>query len=86
MYAYLVVRIDGSKLFIDDSKVTPEVMDYLENVGVELRPYETILSEIERFVGCPDLFTWLSGMFKERFVPRLLGSRIDLVQGTRSGT
>nr|GMD45351.1 probable Xaa-Pro aminopeptidase P [Ipomoea batatas]GMD46844.1 probable Xaa-Pro aminopeptidase P [Ipomoea batatas] len=47
MYAYLIVEIDGAKLFIDDSKITPEVMDYLKSVGVELRAYESIISEIE---------------------------------------
>ncbi|XP_010255999.2 PREDICTED: probable Xaa-Pro aminopeptidase P [Nelumbo nucifera] len=47
MYAYLSIEIDGAKLFIDNSKVSKEVMDHLKNSGVELRPYESILSEIE---------------------------------------
>ncbi|PIN25663.1 Xaa-Pro aminopeptidase [Handroanthus impetiginosus] len=47
MYAYLVVEIDGAKLFIDDVKINPDVMHYLKNAGIELRPYESILSEIE---------------------------------------
>lgn len=47
MYAYLIVEIDAAKLFVDNSKVTPEVMDYLKKAGIELRPYESILSEIE---------------------------------------
>lgn len=47
MYAYLIVELDGAKLFIDNSKVTPEVMDHLKNAGIELRPYDCILSEIE---------------------------------------
>ncbi|XAR52596.1 Xaa-Pro aminopeptidase [Bertholletia excelsa] len=47
IYAYLIVEMHGAKLFIDDSKVTPEVMAYLKNAGVELKPYETVLSEIE---------------------------------------
>ncbi|OWM85360.1 hypothetical protein CDL15_Pgr018984 [Punica granatum] len=47
MYAYLLVRIDSAKLFIDSAKVTPKVMAHLKNAGVELRPYDTILSEIE---------------------------------------
>ncbi|GJZ06156.1 probable Xaa-Pro aminopeptidase P [Tanacetum coccineum] len=47
MYAYLIVEMDAAKLFVDNSKVTPEVMDYLKTAGVELRPYESILSEIE---------------------------------------
>ncbi|PSS24931.1 Xaa-Pro aminopeptidase [Actinidia chinensis var. chinensis] len=47
MYAYLIVEMDGAKLFIDNSKVNLEVMGYLKNAGIELRPYESILSEIE---------------------------------------
>lgn len=47
-YAYLIVEVEGAKLFIDKAKVTPDVMAHLKNSGVELRPYETILSEIER--------------------------------------
>lgn len=47
MYAYLIVEIDGAKLFIDNSKVTSEVMEYLKNAGIDLCPYESILSEIE---------------------------------------
>jgi Xaa-Pro aminopeptidase len=48
MYAYLIVEVDGAKLFVDNSKVTPEVLNHLKNAGVELKPYDTILSEIER--------------------------------------
>ncbi|KAG6750500.1 hypothetical protein POTOM_044996 [Populus tomentosa] len=47
MYAYLIVEVDGAKLFVDNSKVTPEVLNHLKNAGVELKPYDTILSEIE---------------------------------------
>lgn len=49
VYAYLIVEIDSAKLFVDNSKVTQEVLVHLEKSGVELRPYESILSEIERF-------------------------------------
>lgn len=48
MYAYLIVEINRALLFIDDTKVTPEVMDHLKNAGIELRPYNSILSEIKR--------------------------------------
>lgn len=48
MYAYLIVEIDRATLFVDDSKVTPNVMSHLTNAGVELRPYNSILSEIKR--------------------------------------
>ncbi|XP_019440557.1 PREDICTED: probable Xaa-Pro aminopeptidase P [Lupinus angustifolius] len=47
VYAYLIVEIDGAKLFIDDSKITEEVSDHLKEAGIELRPYNSILSEIE---------------------------------------
>ncbi|XP_021859471.1 aminopeptidase P2 [Spinacia oleracea] len=47
MYAYLVVESDQSKLFIDESKITSEVMEYLQNAGVELRPYDSILNAVE---------------------------------------
>lgn len=48
MYAYLIVEMDGAKLFINDAKINPDVMHYLKNAGIELRQYESILSEIER--------------------------------------
>ncbi|CAI9102219.1 OLC1v1000452C2 [Oldenlandia corymbosa var. corymbosa] len=47
MYAYLVVEIDGAKLFVDKSKINSEVMDYLNHAGIDLCPYESILSEIK---------------------------------------
>ncbi|XP_050221362.1 aminopeptidase P2 [Mercurialis annua] len=51
MYAYLIVEIDGAKLFVDNSKVTPEVLKHLKNAGVELKPYDAILPEIERLAA-----------------------------------
>ncbi|KAL5566074.1 hypothetical protein UlMin_029238 [Ulmus minor] len=47
MYAYLIVEIDKAKLFVDSSKVSSDVMEHLKNAGVELRPYDSILSEVE---------------------------------------
>ncbi|XP_073005199.1 aminopeptidase P2 [Typha latifolia] len=46
-YSYLLVDITGATLFVDDNKVTAEVLNHLTNAGVELKPYEAILSEIE---------------------------------------
>ncbi|KAK3200261.1 hypothetical protein Dsin_023676 [Dipteronia sinensis] len=46
-YAYLIVEIDRATLFVDDAKVTPDVMNHLKNAGVELKPYDSILSEIK---------------------------------------
>lgn len=48
MYAYLLVEIDGAKLFVDNCKVTPEVMDHLKTARIELRPYDSIISETEK--------------------------------------
>lgn len=48
-YAYLIVENSSARLFVDNAKVTDEVIAHLENAGVELRPYDTILSEIERY-------------------------------------
>lgn len=50
MYAYLIVEADAAKLFVDNSKVTREVASYLKSAGVELKAYESILSEIKRCV------------------------------------
>ena len=49
MYAYLIVELNSAKLFVDKSKVNPEVMDYLKKAGIELKPYDSILSEIQRY-------------------------------------
>ncbi|KAL5783684.1 hypothetical protein ACOSP7_008713 [Xanthoceras sorbifolium] len=46
-YAYLIVEIDRATLFVDDAKVTSDVMNHLKNAGVELKPYDSILSEIK---------------------------------------
>ncbi|KAJ0982680.1 hypothetical protein J5N97_010935 [Dioscorea zingiberensis] len=46
-YSYLIVDTAGAKLFVDNSKVTNQVIAHLKTAGVELRPYETILSELE---------------------------------------
>lgn len=50
MYAYLIVEVDAAKLFVDKSKVTGEVMSYLKSAGIELKAYESILTEIKRYV------------------------------------
>ncbi|KAJ3670224.1 hypothetical protein LUZ60_010548 [Juncus effusus] len=46
-YAYLIVEMERATLFIDNKKITQEVSDHLKNSGVELKPYESILPEIE---------------------------------------
>ncbi|XP_015875200.2 aminopeptidase P2 [Ziziphus jujuba] len=47
MYAYLIVELDKAELFIDNSKVTTEVRAHLESAGIELKPYDSILREVE---------------------------------------
>lgn len=51
MYAYLIVEVDGAKLFVDNSKVTPEVSNHLKNAGIKLQSYDAILSDIERLAA-----------------------------------
>ncbi|XVF31333.1 hypothetical protein REPUB_Repub16aG0136600 [Reevesia pubescens] len=51
MYAYLIVEVGAAKLFVDNSKVTPVMMDHLKKAGVELRPNDSILSEIRRLAA-----------------------------------
>jgi len=48
VYAYLIVEIAGAKLFVDDFKVTEEVRDHLKKADIQIRPYNSIISEIER--------------------------------------
>lgn len=48
MYSYLIVEVDQAQLFVDDFKVNEEVKDHLKNAGIELRPYDSILQEIDR--------------------------------------
>ena len=48
-YAYLIVEPDLATLFIDNSKITPEVMAQLTSSNVAVKPYETLLSQITRY-------------------------------------
>lgn len=48
VYAYLIVEIDGAKLFVDDSKVTEEVRNHLKKADIQITTYNSIISEIER--------------------------------------
>ncbi|KAL8159507.1 hypothetical protein V2J09_001044 [Rumex salicifolius] len=47
MYSYLIVETKGATLFVDDCKITPEVMDHLKTAGIEIKPYESILNAVE---------------------------------------
>lgn len=48
MYAYLIVELDKATLFMDSSKVPMDVMEHLKSAGIELKPYDSILSAVER--------------------------------------
>jgi Xaa-Pro aminopeptidase len=49
-YAYVIVELEAATLFVDESKVTKEVAEYLASVSVNVKPYEALVSEIKRFV------------------------------------
>lgn len=48
-YAYVVVELETATLFVDDSKVTPEVLAHLNEAGVSVKPYSALVSEIKRY-------------------------------------
>lgn len=47
-YSYLIVEVSTATLFVDNSKVSKDVLEHLEQAGVKLKPYEAIISEVER--------------------------------------
>lgn len=46
--AYLAIEPDSATLFIDPVKLTPEVSDYLQSVGVSTRPYGSVGEYLRR--------------------------------------
>lgn len=46
-YAYVVVGLETASLFVDESKVTPEVLAHLNEAGVTVKPYASLVSEIK---------------------------------------
>ncbi|KAM4108364.1 hypothetical protein ACB094_03G039800 [Castanea mollissima] len=81
MYAYLIVELDGAKLFIDNSKVTPEVMDHLKKAGIELRPYDCILSEIES-LAAQGTHLWLDTSSVNAAIANIYKSACDKYMGS----
>uniref|UniRef100_A0ACD5X7F9 Uncharacterized protein n=1 Tax=Avena sativa TaxID=4498 RepID=A0ACD5X7F9_AVESA len=47
-YSYLIVEMNTATLFVDSNKVSEEVLEHLKKAGVKLKPYEEILSDVER--------------------------------------
>ncbi|XP_042049816.1 aminopeptidase P2-like [Salvia splendens] len=81
MYAYLIVEIDGAKLFINDAKINPDVMDYLKNAGIEVRPYESILSEVES-LAAKGACLWLDTSSVSIAIVNAFKSACDKYSGT----
>lgn len=44
--SFLYLAPDGSTLFVDGAKMTPEVEAYLKNAGVAVAPYDAVLSSL----------------------------------------
>lgn len=42
------MEISTATLFVDNNKVSDDVLDHLQKAGVKVKPYEGILSEVER--------------------------------------
>ncbi|KAL6639077.1 hypothetical protein ACP70R_022807 [Stipagrostis hirtigluma subsp. patula] len=57
-YSYLIVEVSGATLFVDSSKISGDVLEHLEKAGVNLKPYEAIVSEVER-LGAKGVKLWL---------------------------
>lgn len=53
-YAYAIVELEGATLFVEPSKVSNEVFLHLKDAQVSVRPYEELLSYLERLAlrGC----------------------------------
>ncbi|KQK20407.1 probable Xaa-Pro aminopeptidase P [Brachypodium distachyon] len=47
-YSYLIVEMSTATLFVDRNKVSEDVLEHLEKAGVTLKPYNAILSSVER--------------------------------------
>lgn len=53
-YAYAIVELESATLFVDPSKVTDEVSLHLKKAQVSVKPYDTLLSSLQRSAldGC----------------------------------
>ncbi|KAG0479053.1 hypothetical protein HPP92_013772 [Vanilla planifolia] len=75
-YSYLIVTTTGATLFVDNAKVTEEVMLHLTKAGVKLRPYEAILSEIESLAN-QGAKVWLDPSSVNAAIVCILSSALD---------
>ncbi|XP_039801282.1 aminopeptidase P2 isoform X2 [Panicum virgatum] len=59
-YSYLIVEVSTATLFVDSNKVSEDVLEHLEKAGVKLKPYEAIVSEVERDAAAlAEFWCWL---------------------------
>ncbi len=49
--SYALIEMERAVLFLDQEKITPEVQEYLTELGVETRPYEDIFSALKEYSG-----------------------------------
>lgn len=59
-YAYVVVELETAFLFVEESKVTPEVAAHLREAGVSVKPYTALISDIKRLAE-DGAKLWLDG-------------------------
>ncbi|XP_039140309.1 aminopeptidase P2 [Dioscorea cayenensis subsp. rotundata] len=76
-YSYLIVDATGAKLFVDNNKVTDQVIAHLRTAGVELRPYEAILSELES-LAAEGAKLWLDSSTMNAAVVNIYKSACDI--------
>ncbi|KQK20408.1 hypothetical protein BRADI_1g54327v3 [Brachypodium distachyon] len=59
-YSYLIVEMSTATLFVDRNKVSEDVLEHLEKAGVTLKPYNAILSSVERDAAAlAEFWCWL---------------------------
>eukprot|EP00249_Psilotum_nudum_P015510 c25365_g1_i1 orf=143-2239(+) len=47
VHAFAIVTMDSAFLYVDKQKINPEVEEYLNGLGVEIRGYNSILADLE---------------------------------------
>jgi len=47
-YGYVVVELNTASFFVDESKVTPEIVEHLDEAGVSIKPYTSLVPEVKR--------------------------------------
>lgn len=71
--SFLYVAPEGSTLFVDDAKMTPEVREYLAEAGVGVAPYTSVLSALAALPS--DVKVLLSGSRASGAIAHVLDGR-----------